>query len=170
MSYNKIQNPITGRSVKVASTLGKKILKNYIIQLRQSDFLYNSNGGSGTSSEEINPNKHTFNIPRGTKKIDKNSGKEWGIDITIFKKITIPSSVEVIGDGAFRDCRKLVDVIIPPSVILIGKGAFDGCYRLIKVTIPDKVRSIAGNAFRSCISLIEITISDEVSLIGKGTF
>ena len=33
MNYNRIKNPTTGRFVKVTSTLGKKIIENYIIQL-----------------------------------------------------------------------------------------------------------------------------------------
>ena len=32
MNYNRIKNPTTGRFVKVTSTLGKKIIENYIIQ------------------------------------------------------------------------------------------------------------------------------------------
>lgn len=41
--------------------------------------------------------------------------------------ITLPDALEYIGDGAFRDSKKLRRITIPENVKYIGTGAFSGC-------------------------------------------
>ena len=67
---------------------------------------------------------------------------------------TIPDGVEIIGHGAFWDCRSLMDVTIPDSVTSISYGAFRYCSKLTSVTIPDSVTSIGDEAFRDCKNLV----------------
>jgi hypothetical protein len=75
--------------------------------------------------------------------------------------IIIPSSVTDIKDGAFWSCVSFTNVVIPSSVKSIGYSAFGSCYDLANITIPSSVTSIASNAFRECISLPDIIVDSD---------
>ncbi|MCH5187283.1 MAG: leucine-rich repeat domain-containing protein [Oscillospiraceae bacterium] len=110
-------------------------------------------------------------------------------------EIYFPSSVKIIGDGAFKKCSSLVyayisdateltslgegafmncallrSVYMPEAIEEIGMGAFSGCTNLRSVTIPDGVVSIGESAFQDCISLAAITIPSGVVTIGASAF
>ena len=95
-----------------------------------------------------------------------NSAFSFSSDIT---SITLPSTIETIGAGAFAYCD-FETVIIPDGVTSIKKGTFSSCNSLRSVTIPDSVTKIEDSAFFGCGSLSEITIPDSVTEIGNGAF
>ena len=86
------------------------------------------------------------------------------------KKTTIPSSVTVIGYGAFAYCSGITSVTIPFSVSSIAPYAFAFCNGLTSVTIPNSVTSIENNAFRCCSGLTSVTIPNSVTSIDFGAF
>ncbi|MDR1703864.1 MAG: leucine-rich repeat domain-containing protein, partial [Clostridiales bacterium] len=55
--------------------------------------------------------------------------------------------VTAIGDGAFRDCVRLVSVALPDSVQRIGEYAFFGCSSLADIRIPEAIAEIGPFAF-----------------------
>jgi hypothetical protein len=63
------------------------------------------------------------------------------------KKITIPSSVKKIDEGAFVWAESLEEVYIEDGVEDIGENAFAGCQKLKKITIPKSVEKIGKGAF-----------------------
>lgn len=75
------------------------------------------------------------------------------------KKISIPSTVKIngyvyqvteISAKAFRNCKKLDQVVIGKNVAKIGKQAFDGCKALKKITIKAAaLKKIYKYAFRN---------------------
>ncbi|MBO7497160.1 MAG: leucine-rich repeat domain-containing protein, partial [Salinivirgaceae bacterium] len=84
---------------------------------------------------------------------------------------TIPNSVTIIGDYAFRGCSSLASVIIPNSVTKIIDGSFSGCSSLTSITIPNSVTSIGNySTFAGCSSLTSITIPNSVTSIGGSAF
>ena len=89
---------------------------------------------------------------------------------TSVTSVTIPNSVKIIGDGAFRDCSSLTSVTIPNSVTRIGRQAFEDCSSLTSITIPNSVTSIGYSAFNSCSGLTSITIPNSVTEIGDWAF
>ena len=86
------------------------------------------------------------------------------------KTVSIPESVESIGEGAFYACSSLTDVTIPGSVESIGKQAFIYCTALEKVIIKEGVENIETGAFYSCTALTEVAISGSVESIGNIAF
>ena len=85
-------------------------------------------------------------------------------------KITIPNTVETIGQYAFYECTKLTSVNMSNSVTSIGKYAYYGCSSLTSIEIPNSVTSIGGYAFSGCSSLTSIEIPNSVTSIGFDAF
>ena len=88
---------------------------------------------------------------------------------TDFTKVVIPSSVEVINDSAFYDC-KLEEVTIPSSVTKINASAFYGCLPLTEIIIPDTVKYIGSSAFQNCTSLTSVKIGSGIRQISSSMF
>lgn len=75
-------------------------------------------------------------------------------DTAITGKLTLPSGLKNIKDGAFRNCG-VVSVVIPGNVTL--GSAFASCSKLSEVTISGN--AVLGNAaFGSCTNLININV------------
>ena len=84
--------------------------------------------------------------------------------------VSIPNSVEKIGDYAFYNCSSLTSITIPDGVMSIGSDAFYNCSKWTSVTIPKNVTSISFSAFKGCSSLTSITIPEGVTSIYEGVF
>ena len=84
--------------------------------------------------------------------------------------VTIPSTVDTIGNNAFYGCSGLTSVTIPSSVTSIGEHAFRSCSGLTSITIPTSVTSIGDDAFGGCSGLTSITIPSSVTSIGYHAF
>lgn len=77
----------------------------------------------------------------------KTIGKRCFYKCTALKQLTLPDSLLVIMDGAFRKCTHLEEVHIGRGIRHIEKNAFAECKNLKKVYIPDKVLEIEDGAF-----------------------
>jgi len=61
--------------------------------------------------------------------------------------ITLPETIEEIGECAFAECESLERINLPYGLITINKGAFMGCTKLQRITIPVTVKKIEKDAF-----------------------
>lgn len=109
------------------------------------------------------------------------------------ERVTIPDTVEVVGESAFENNQKVQLVVIPKSVrrldayvfwgcdnleeVVLGKGltavdeySFAGCTGLKQITIPDNVESIDAQAFAGCTNLTDIYIPATVTSIAEDAF
>jgi len=77
--------------------------------------------------------------------------------------ITLPSTLEVLGDGAFYQCG-ITSLTIPTSEKLtrIGSCAFFECDKLQEVTIPGNIKTVGEEAFRKCSGLKKVVLSEGV--------
>ena len=76
--------------------------------------------------------------------------------------VTIPSSVETIGQWSFGNCTSLTSVTIPNSVTTIETYAFYNCSGLTSVTIGNSVTSIGSSTFYNCTGLTSVIIPSSI--------
>lgn len=62
-------------------------------------------------------------------------------------EVTIPDGVEVIAEGAFRDCRDMCSVTLPEGLKRIENEAFQWCARLESVHAPESIEYIGQDVF-----------------------
>ena len=70
--------------------------------------------------------------------------------------ISIPETVEQIGNDAFYGCKNLKTVTMPGKLTRIGVRAFSECKALTEITIPKSVIYIGEEAFHDCGSQLII--------------
>lgn len=80
--------------------------------------------------------------------------------------VSLPSTLEKIGDQVFYGCTTLRKVQIPEGVTSIGQQAFYSCSNLKSVNIPEGVTSIGHYAFYNCSSLEKVEIPSTVKRLG----
>ncbi len=61
--------------------------------------------------------------------------------------------VTVIGERAFRNCRKIVSVKVPENVTTVKFDCFNGCSSLNAVYLPSSLEEVQMYAFKGCSSL-----------------
>ena len=109
------------------------------------------------------------------------------------ERVTIPDTVEVVGESAFENNQKVQFFVIPKSVkrldayvfwgcnnleeVVLGKGltavdeySFAGCTGLKQITIPENIQSIDAQAFAGCVNLTDIYIPATVTGIAEDAF
>ena len=84
--------------------------------------------------------------------------------------LTLPSSLQSIGNSAFCDCSSLTSLTLPSSLQSIGGFAFSGCSSLTSLTLPSSLQSIGGGAFLGCSSLTSLTLPSSLQSIGNSAF
>lgn len=106
-----------------------------------------------------------YNIPETVITID-----ERAFGYSMINSITIPNSVEEIGEEAFYHCKEFEEIEIPNSVTLIGESAFENCTYLKGISLPESVKIIGDYAFNNCESLREVRIPGSIEEFGEGIF
>lgn len=103
---------------------------------------------------------NAVSFPKNLKVIGE-SAFQWCFKI---KKLSLPSSLVVIEDEAFRMSSfwgdeynsELTEIIFPSSLKKIGKGAFSRHSNLSKVTFLSHIDTIGDEAFSECSNLITL--------------
>lgn len=91
------------------------------------------------------------------------------------KSLQVPShidgvAVSTIRSCGFAGCSNLVEVDLPSTLTVIGGGAFEKCESLAKLTLPDSVEYVGNFAFFHCDSLSDVVIGRGVAHIGQYAF
>ena len=74
------------------------------------------------------------------------------------ESVTLPESVDIIGEGAFMDCSSLTQINIPANLREVQRGAFVGCIGLTEMTLPATVTRVQEEAFTACEGMYSLTI------------
>ena len=74
------------------------------------------------------------------------------------ESVTLPESVDIIGEGAFMDCGSLSQINIPANLKEVQRGAFVGCVSLSEMTLPATVTRVQEEAFTACEGMTSLTI------------
>lgn len=83
----------------------------------------------------------------------------------------IPSTVKAIGDYAFYNCSKMIELMLPKSISRIGNYAFYNCTGLtMNLVIPDSVLTIGEKAFYGCCHITSLKIGKLMKEIGQSAF
>ena len=90
-------------------------------------------------------------------------------------KITVPSEIDGkpvtrIASEAFNTCENVKMLTLPDSIEDIGNMAFAGCENIASLTLPSSLKKIGTYAFGYCIKIKEVTIPAGVTSIGYGAF
>eukprot|EP00980_Cylindrotheca_fusiformis_P009633 scaffold2128_cov87-Cylindrotheca_fusiformis.AAC.1 len=85
------------------------------------------------------------------------------VDNSFHCQVNIQSTVKVVDDLAFHNCKHLERFVLNEGLEQIGEEAFFECFSLSQFRIPQTVNSIASNAITRCRSLISIELPEESS-------
>lgn len=86
------------------------------------------------------------------------------------KNLTLPASLEKIGESSFNGCMGISKLIIPENVVEIGKSAFDGCSNIESLSLPVGLTSIGDAAFSDCYKLTSVELPFTLTSLGAGAF
>ena len=88
----------------------------------------------------------------------------------VLTNVTLPSTLQSIGDYAFNYCTSLTELTLPESLKTIGSSAFSNCSSLASVINDSSLETINGSAFYNCSSLTSFNLPDSVRFIGSHAF
>jgi hypothetical protein len=76
------------------------------------------------------------------------------------RSIWIPSSVETISEGCFKNCANLSSLLFESgsALSILGDHAFEGCLSLRAFCIPPSVESVSPSCFIDCEDLCCIVL------------
>lgn len=82
---------------------------------------------------------------------------------------SIPSTVTMLENFSFNECKYLKSMVIPSNVETVGTGAFDMCSGIKELIIEDGVKTLGDSAF-FYTSILEIVVPKSVESIGNLCF
>jgi len=143
-------------------TLGEKHFKlfDFDVEIVSLD----SNFGLSVTEWGKNPYTDHIEIPFGITEI----GEQAFSNKSYLKKVSLPSSLKKIGNGAFY-CSGLTRLVLPDTVESIGAYSFSECDELEYVNLPLNLKSIGVGSFKNT-SLSEICIPPKILWIEAETF
>ena len=87
-----------------------------------------------------------------------------------FQQVSLPPSLEGIGDNAFQHCYKMAKLYLPNDLKTIGTRAFYDCQALGSITLPNSVYSVGVEAFSECELMTSAKLSNSMTSIPKRMF
>ena len=134
---------------------------------------------------------NTYKVPDGVKEICDTAFEsncyvekiEFGEDTSLEKigdhafkgsnslvSIALPENLTEIGSNAFEGCSSLSSITLPKDLTKIDYGTFEGCTSLTNITLPEGLTVISFDAFAMCTSLTSITLPESLTTIGSKAF
>lgn len=86
------------------------------------------------------------------------------------REVELPNLLKKIGAGTFKDCTTLEHIVIPKTIQIIGKDAFANCSALVDIELPNTLQQIHQGCFSYCSSLSSIKLPKNLQVISQGCF
>ena len=87
----------------------------------------------------------------------------------VHSSLTLPNSLEVIGESAFASCETLKKVVLPEGLKIIGDEAFCWSENLEEVNMPESLEEIGSRSFEKT-NLTSIKFGNNIKKIGGEAF
>lgn len=84
--------------------------------------------------------------------------------------VEVPHGVHTIGEGAFKGCTSIEQIMLPDTVTVIMADAFKGCRKLSRINLPNGLEAIGDYAFHRCHQMKEIELPSTVKQLGNCVF
>ncbi len=84
---------------------------------------------------------------------------------SLLESAKLPTTIETVGQGVFRDCVNLKTVTFAEDKGMLGKYMFYGCTRLESVNIPESAENIPVGAFSYCQNLKDVRLPENIKEI-----
>ena len=94
----------------------------------------------------------------------------WSFYACGVEDVTLPSSMNEVGEGAFSRCSKLTGVSMPEGLKRIDRGAFSNCGSIAEIKLPSGLTYLGAEAFYGCSRLEEITVPKQITSIEDDLF
>ena len=86
------------------------------------------------------------------------------------ERVELYDGLLVIGNSAFRNCKKLKQITIPDTVTELGSFAFRGCDSLQEATVSESVKALPIGTFMDCKKLSSVGLSEGMGVISALNF
>ena len=91
-------------------------------------------------------------------------------EISDENKVTLPSKLTELGEGAFEGCRLITSVELPEGITEIKSYTFRKCSGLVSVVLPNGLESVGNEIFGECYSIAELVLPESLKNIGEKAF
>jgi hypothetical protein len=129
--------------------------------------------GNFTPWEEL-ISKGIITVSEDGSKVIASSDNDNSVKKQLVGKLVIPSNVKEIGDGAFKNCTGITELVLTNSERNVKEKVKDESNNSIYHLIWDKphsnITSIGADAFNGCCNLASIDSLVSVKTIGDGAF
>ena len=151
---------------------GIPIVKKFHLPFDSTNAFTVTVNGSGATVINCNAFKNTKTgsvVLNGVASIEGTSSSGEGAfrDCTSLTEVVFGNGLSEIGGQAFRGCNALKSVALPNTVTNLGSSAFNGCTSLRTAILNEGLRTIGSYAFNNCTSLTEMTLPDSLVTTGK---
>ena len=110
-------------------------------------------------------------LEEGLTTISSNAFTQFKNSISSVKpQLTLPSSLQSIGNSAFKSCEFTGSLTLSDSLQSIGDEAFRDCGFTGKLTLSNSLLSVGDNAFRSCNFTGSLVLPNSMQSIGNHAF
>ncbi len=151
--FDSMKTAIESRGVTVGNAPTSEYAKK--IEEIQSEIYFNETGQCYTEN---------VTIPANVIRLNNNAFS----NCVNMKRITIPNTVQTIGQAIILGCSKVEFVSIDTSTIPYQFA--DGCRNLKSVELKENIQSINSYAFRNCVNLSNLVLPQNLTSIGASAF
>lgn len=134
----------------------------------------NTSVNQGSTTKKTNSENKT--VPNNLSK-EKPKNSEFDIKDNVLIKyrgkksnVIVPDGIVEIGDSAFKESMTVGSITLPNSVKIIGEEAFKSCVRLWQINLPEGLTTIKDRAFNYVTTIKSITFPSSLKHIGKEAF